>query len=48
MVLFGHYASYEWSIAAYFTLNLPIAGVYKKDQKTNIFDRLVHRMRKQV
>ena len=44
MVLFGHYASYEWSIAAYFTLNLPIAGVYKKI-KNKYFDRLVHRMR---
>lgn len=45
MVLMGHYASYEWAIAAQFELGLPVVGIYKKI-KNKYFDRLVHRIRK--
>ncbi|TPN82442.1 lysophospholipid acyltransferase family protein [Aquimarina algicola] len=44
IVLMGHYASYEWAIAAQFVMDFPIVGVYKKI-KNKYFDQLVHRIR---
>ncbi|WP_062054911.1 lysophospholipid acyltransferase family protein [Aquimarina longa] len=44
IVLMGHYASYEWAIAAQFVLDFPIVGVYKKI-KNKHFDKLAHRIR---
>ena len=44
MVLMGHYASYEWAIAAHEVVDFPIIGVYKKI-KNKHFDSLVHRIR---
>ena len=44
MVLMGHYASYEWAIAAHEVVDFPIIGVYKKI-KNKHFDNLVHRIR---
>ena len=44
MVLMGHYASYEWAIAAHEVVDFPIIGVYKKI-KNKYFDKLVHRIR---
>ncbi len=45
IVLMGHYASYEWAIAAQFVMDFPIVAVYKKI-KNKHFDRLVRRIRK--
>ncbi|WP_108868199.1 lysophospholipid acyltransferase family protein [Aquimarina aquimarini] len=44
IVLMGHYASYEWAIAAQFVMDFPIVGVYKKI-KNKYFDQLAHRIR---
>lgn len=44
IVLMGHYASYEWAIAAQFVLDFPIVGVYK-EIKNKYFDRLAHKIR---
>ncbi|MBG6133538.1 KDO2-lipid IV(A) lauroyltransferase [Aquimarina sp. EL_43] len=44
IVLMGHYASYEWAIAAQFAMDFPIVGVYKKI-KNKHFDQLAHRIR---
>ncbi len=44
IVLMGHYASYEWAIAAQFAINFPVVAVYKKI-KNKYFDQLVHRIR---
>lgn len=44
IVLMGHYASYEWAIAAQFVMDFPIVGVYKKI-KNKHFDQLAHRIR---
>ncbi|WP_103072617.1 lysophospholipid acyltransferase family protein [Aquimarina sediminis] len=44
IVLMGHYASYEWAIAAQFVMDFPIVGVYKQI-KNKYFDRLAHRIR---
>ncbi|MBP2833956.1 lysophospholipid acyltransferase family protein [Aquimarina sp. U1-2] len=44
IVLMGHYASYEWAIAAQFVLDFPIVAIYKKIKNKN-FDRLVRRIR---
>ncbi|MBQ0736567.1 lysophospholipid acyltransferase family protein [Aquimarina celericrescens] len=44
IVLMGHYASYEWAIAAQFIMDFPIVAVYKKI-KNKHFDNLVHRIR---
>ncbi len=44
IVLMGHYASYEWAIAAQFVLDFPIVGAYKRI-KNKYFDALVHRIR---
>ncbi len=44
IVLMGHYASYEWAIAAQFIMDFPIVAVYKKI-KNKHFDKLVHRIR---
>lgn len=44
IVLMGHYASYEWAIAAQFVMDFPIVAVYKKI-KNPYFDQLAHRIR---
>lgn len=44
IVLMGHYASYEWAIAAQFVLDFPIVGVYK-EIKNKYFDQLAHKIR---
>ena len=45
IVLMGHYASYEWAIAAQFSLDFPIVAVYKRI-RNKYFDKLVHRIRR--
>ncbi len=44
IVLMGHYASYEWAIAAQFELDFPIVAVYKRI-RNRYFDQLAHRIR---
>lgn len=44
IVLMGHYASYEWAIAAQFALDFPIVAVYKRI-RNKYFDQLAHRIR---
>ncbi len=44
IVLMGHYASYEWAVAAQFAMNFPIAVVYKRIRNKH-FDHLVRRIR---
>ncbi len=44
VVLMGHYASYEWAIAAQFVMDFPIAAVYKRI-RNKYFNALAHRIR---
>lgn len=44
IVLMGHYANYEWAIAAQFEMDFPIVAVYKRI-KNKYFDQLAHRIR---
>ncbi|GAA4271426.1 hypothetical protein GCM10022258_07190 [Aquimarina gracilis] len=44
VVLMGHYANYEWAIAAQFELDFPIVAVYKRI-RNKYFDQLAHQIR---
>ena len=45
IVLMGHYASYEWTMAIKAASDFPLVAIYKKI-KNPYFDKLAHRIRK--